>query len=73
MRRALARIADSPVVDYFRTLGLNPLSPLRGEAFRPDFAEADDSPEGAMYAALLARVEEKWGVAALQVIGAGVR
>ena len=73
LEQTLARIADSPVVDYFRTLGLNPLSPLQGEAFRPDFAEADDSPEGAMYAALLARVEEKWGVSALQVIGAGVR
>ena len=37
LEQTLARSADSPVVDYFRTLGLNPLSPLQGEAFRPDF------------------------------------
>ncbi len=73
LEQTLARIAGSPVVDYFRALGLNPLSPLRGAAFRPDFAEADTTREGEMYAAALARVEDKWGVGALQAIGAGVR
>ncbi len=73
LEQTLARIAGSPVVDYFRALGLNPLSPLRGAAFRPDFAEADATREGEMYAAALARVEDKWGVGALQAIGAGVR
>lgn len=73
LEQTLARIGDSPVVDYFRRLELNPLSPLRRAAFRPEFAEADDTPEGEMYAAFLARVEEKWGVAALDVIGAAVR
>jgi hypothetical protein len=61
LEQTLARIADSPVVDYFRALGLNPLSPLRGAAFRPDFAEADATPEGDVRGAL-ARVEDKWGV-----------
>ena len=54
LEQTLARIADSPVVDYFRTLGLNPLSPLRGEAFRPDFAEADDSVQLALAIGLVA-------------------
>lgn len=73
LEQTLARIADSPVVDYFRALGLNPLSPLRGAAFRPDFAEADTTWEGEMYAALLARLEDKWGVGGLLGIGAGLR
>ncbi|MCK6388350.1 MAG: hypothetical protein L6Q65_12225 [Zoogloea sp.] len=73
LEQTLARIAGSPVVAYFQALGLNPLSPLRGAAFRPDFAEADGTREGEMYVALLARLEEKWGVGGLQGIGAGVR
>ena len=59
LEQTLARIAGSPVVDYFRALGLNPLSPLRGAAFRPDLAEADATREGEMYAAALARVPER--------------
>jgi hypothetical protein len=57
------------VVDYFRALGLNPLSPLRGAAFRPDFAEADTTREGDVRGGAGA-VEDKWGVGALQAIGA---
>lgn len=62
LEQTLCQIATSPVVAYFRDLGINPLSALRGDAFRPDFAEDATTPEGRLYEAALARVEAKWAM-----------
>ncbi|BAL23463.1 hypothetical protein [Azoarcus sp. KH32C] len=72
LEQTLAQIADSPVVTYFQTLDLNPLSPLRIAAFRPDFAEAQTkSEESRAYESVLDRVEEKWNTGDLSSIGGG--
>ncbi len=69
LEQTLSQIADSPVLAYFHTLGLNPLSPLSVAAFRPSFAETSDSAEGRLYEAALARINEKWGTTDLLTIG----
>ena len=69
LEQTLSQIADSPVLAYFHTLGLNPLSPLSVAAFRPSFAETADSAEGRLYEAALARINEKWGTKDLLTIG----
>jgi len=66
LEQTLCQIAASPVVAYFRDLGINPLSALRVDAFRPDFAEDATTPEGSLYEAALDRVEAKWQVETLQ-------
>ena len=59
----------SPVLEEFLKLRLNPLSPLWHTPFRPDFARAGATGEGAMYEAALARVEAAWEVSGLVKLG----
>jgi hypothetical protein len=74
LEQTLFQIADSPVLAYFQTLGLNPLSPLRVAAFRPDFAEAQTkSAEAGMYESVLNRIEGKWGTGSLLAIEGGTQ
>ena len=61
LEQTLARIADSPVVDYFRRSASTP-EPAAGRAFRPDFAEADTTWEGRCTRRCWPRLEDKWGV-----------
>lgn len=69
LEQTLSRAAASPLLDYFRSLKLNPLSPLRMPAFRPDFAEDANRPQGRLYEAMLDRVESQWKTASLARIG----
>lgn len=69
LEQTLSRVVNSPVLDYFRTLGLNPLSPLRGNAFRPDYAEDGKTVEGRVYETVLAQIEAHWQTAGLAEIG----
>ncbi|NEX22782.1 hypothetical protein G3480_21165 [Thiorhodococcus mannitoliphagus] len=69
LEQTLSRIAEDAVLDYFRRLGLNPLSPLRVAAFRPDFAEDATSAEGQLYEAMLHRIETHWQTTGLAAIG----
>ena len=69
LEQTLSRVAESPVVAYFRSLGLNPLSPLRVPAFRPNFAEDATGPEGRLYEAMLDRIEAQWKTGDLAMIG----
>ncbi|WP_146219465.1 hypothetical protein [Sphaerotilus hippei] len=74
LEQTLCLMAESPVLTYFQALGLNPLSPLRVEAFRPSFAETQEqSAEGQMYDSVLDRIEDKWRTGNLSVIGGGRR
>lgn len=66
LEQTLIRAKDSAPVAYFRAQRvepLNPLSPLRHESFRPDYAETPGTQDGALYEETLRRVEEAWGVA----------
>jgi len=67
--QTLSRAKDNEVVEYFRMLGLNPLSPLRQKSFRPSFAETSEKSEGKMYEDTLAGIEKAWNVDQLQVFG----
>ena len=69
LEQTLARLEESPVLTYFCTLGLNPLSPLRVPAFRPAYAESSESVYGAIYESMLARVDVRWKTADLPVMG----
>lgn len=71
LEQTMCQIACSPVVAYFRELRINPLSALRVDAFRPDFAEDATTPAGCLYEAALSRVEAKWDVADLPSMGVG--
>ena len=70
VEQCLVRAEESPVVEEFRTMGVNPLSVLRRREFRPQFAEDDSTPEGQLYEATLDRVEQAWKVKELSRIGA---
>lgn len=65
LEQTLSRIADSPVLAYFHLLDLNPLSPLRASAFRPEFAETDATQQGLLYESVLSRVEALWKTSTL--------
>lgn len=70
LEQILGRASDSAPVTYFRdALNLNPLSPLRQQAFRPTFAETGDTAPGKLYEAALDRIEAHWKVSALNPVG----
>ncbi|KQN24710.1 hypothetical protein ASE88_16905 [Sphingomonas sp. Leaf38] len=63
LEQTLDQAKDDPEIVAFRTLGLDPLSPLRAAPFRPPFAETAATPSGARYEATLDRVANAWCVA----------
>ncbi|MHC2664580.1 hypothetical protein ACMA5K_33930 [Bradyrhizobium diazoefficiens] len=69
LEQVLIQAKDSPTVQAFRTMKLNPLHPLLQSAFRPPFA-ADHTPEGKRYEAALQRIVEGWQLADLPALGA---
>lgn len=69
LEQCLVQASGSPAVEAFRSMQLNPLTPLRGKAFRPTFAEAGNTPEGSQYEAVLDRVQVEWDVAGLESLG----
>jgi hypothetical protein len=69
LEQCLTQAATSTVIEVFVKLGLNPLSPLRHQAFRPDFAADAGTGEALLYEDTLKRVEKSWQVADLSGIG----
>lgn len=69
LEQTLGQAKECLAVKTFQEMGLNPLSPLRHGAFRPAFAEADETPAGRNYENTLARIEKAWGVDNLNAIG----
>ena len=65
LEQSLLQVAKDPVINVFRAMGINPLSPLRDAAFLPVYAEPTSSLERANYLALLSRIETSWDVAHL--------
>jgi hypothetical protein len=70
LEQVLVQARNSAALEEFSRLGLNPFSPLYLPAFRPVFAERDESEAGALYEGVLRRVEHAWGVAEFAPMGA---
>lgn len=69
LEQSLKQTVDCPVLQAFKELQLNPLSPLWQAPFRPDFADSADSAEGQLYEAMLQRLEQAWNVQSLTPFG----
>lgn len=69
LEQCLTQAKDSQVLQEFKTLKLNPLSPLRHSPFRPEFATNGETKEGHFYEESLNRIEAAWEVSALRGIG----
>jgi hypothetical protein len=69
LEQCLIQAAGSNVLEEFRKLNLNPLSPLWYCPFRPAFAINTETAEGLQYESVLKRVEVAWNVAGLSRFG----
>ncbi len=67
--QTLEQVRDDPDLSEFRELGLDPLSALLAEPFRPDFARDASSAEGRLYEDTLARIGTAWRVDGLEPMG----
>jgi hypothetical protein len=65
LEQTMFQMTECAMLSEFKTLAINPISPLRHPEFRPAFAEDSSSNEGAAYESVLDRVEGKWGVSAM--------
>ena len=71
LEQCLIQAAGSLVLEDFKKLQVNPLSPLKHAPFRPDFAINSDTSEGRQYELTLQRVEAAWQVGSLDDLGVG--
>ncbi len=69
LEQTLRQASGAEAIETFAALGLNPLSPLWAQPFRPSFAESGHGSSGQGYEELLGRVEAAWGVVGLTPIG----
>lgn len=70
LQHTLEQAKDVDVVRYFREqLRMNPLSVLREQSFRPEFAESASSNPGRHYEECLQAIETTWGVSGLPSLG----
>lgn len=69
LEQILTQASECEVVEYFRKMKLNPISPLWARPFRPDFT-LDDIEERQRYEGILDRVAGRWGVAGMVELGA---
>lgn len=69
LEQGLCQASDSAEVETFRTLGINPLSALLAPAFRPAYAEMDQSIEGKRYEEAITRIALAWKVNGLAPLG----
>jgi hypothetical protein len=68
--QTLEQAGDDAEIAAFRTLGLNPLSPLRAAPFRPDFACDGTTSAGRLYEETLDRVAMAWQIDTLEPLEA---
>jgi hypothetical protein len=69
LEQVLCRAGASVGVAAFRALGIDPLSALRAPAFRPAYAETDQTGEGKRYEETLTRIALAWKVNELVALG----
>ena len=72
LEQCLSQVEGSAVLDRFKELKLNPLSPLWQGPFRPPYAEENSSEDGRNYEEILCRIERAWNVVSLEGIGVSV-
>lgn len=72
LEQVLCRAAGSAGVAAFRSLGIDPLSALLAPAFRPAYAESNQTDEGRRYEETLARIALAWKVDDLAALGEDV-
>jgi hypothetical protein len=72
LEQVLIQTKGSAVVESFKTIALNPLSPLLHHAFRPGFAADSSTPEGQRYELALNRVVEAWNFTGFPALGEAV-
>ncbi|WP_291585557.1 hypothetical protein [Comamonas sp. UBA7528] len=69
LEQTLVQAAASTTLEAFRSLGINPLSALLNESFRPDYAVDANTLAGKAYEDAIARVGEAWKVNSLLELG----
>jgi hypothetical protein len=69
LEQTLVQAAASTTLEEFRALGINPLSALMEESFRPDYAVDAKTPAGMAYEDAIARVGRVWKVNSLLALG----
>jgi len=57
LEQTFCQMEKSSVIQYFQSIGINPLSPLWARPFRPTFAEDNKSYAGRLYEQALSNVE----------------
>lgn len=69
LEQILVQAKDSAIVEVFRKIRINPLSPLYHTPFRPMYTIANNSDLGNLYEETLKRIECSWAVDNLDSIG----
>ena len=69
LEQTLFQAAASATLEEFRSLGLNPLSALLNESFRPDYAVDTKTLAGKAYEDMIVRIGEAWKVNSLLALG----
>ncbi len=69
LEQTLFQAAASATLEEFRSLGLNPLSALLNESFRPDYAVDAKTLAGKAYEDMIVRIGEAWKVNSLLALG----
>jgi len=58
LEQCLFQTRDSKIYELFNQMNLNPLSPLREESFRPEYAKDNSTGEGQYYEMVLDKIEK---------------
>ncbi len=70
LSQTLEQAKEDPGIAFFRSMNLNPLTPLLAEPFRPHFARDRTTAEGRDYEEMLANVAAIWNVGGLEPMDA---
>lgn len=71
LEQTFSQMKASTTIKYFQRIGINPLSPLWAKAFRPSFAEDNQSDSGHLYEQVLSKIEVTLKLASLVALGGG--
>ncbi|MBC7390923.1 MAG: hypothetical protein H7329_17075 [Opitutaceae bacterium] len=66
LEQCLFQTRDSKVYELFNEMNLNPLSPLRQEPFRPEYAKDNSTGEGRYYEMVLDKIEKSLNLSTLK-------
>ena len=69
LEQTMCQMGNSAVIEYFKNIEINPVSPLWAVPFRPTFAEDANSKAGELYENVLRSIENKLELTDLAVLG----